>query len=112
MFYIYNKGVLAIDSESATFKEKMNSTIGEPYSWTRTILPSLDFYQRRGLSFFSAAESIQLCFTSHPVVVVGVVCVVVDRCYQVFFDQEELLEIPCIYVFGHANCSGGDKKFV
>ena len=32
------------------------------------------------MSILSTAESLQQCYTNHPVVVVGVVCVVVDRC--------------------------------
>ena len=34
--------------------------------------------------FFSTAESPQLCYTSHPAVVIGIISVVVDRCEHLY----------------------------
>ena len=48
-------------------------------------------YQDRVLLLLiSPAESLRLCYTNHPVVVIGIICrlciicIVVDRCYQVY----------------------------
>ena len=32
------------------------------------------------IPFFSTAENLQLCCNNHPVVVVCVICIIVDRC--------------------------------